>query len=234
MMISVALVTGCSDSRTWSYVALGDSCGTGVGEKNYVEFFADYLRQDLEVDVEVFNYARPNESTGVLLNRLQTKAELREAVADANVITIWTGWKDLRNPLSEYQNEMCGGADNLDCIRKAVDQINTNIEAILDEILVLNSSEETRVMIADGDIPFVSKWKYHGWFDVLQNEAYESWRDHLVAAAKARDIIVVYTYETLNGPSGDQKLEGIYLEDGYHYNSEGHRLIADLHRDAWE
>ena len=129
---------------------------------------------------------------------------------------------------------MCGGAENLDCIRETVGQINENIDAILDEILALNSSEETRIMIADVGIPFVAKWKYHEWFGILREEAYESWRDHLVDAANERGIIVVYTYEVLNGPSGDQKLEGIYQNDGIHFNKEGHRLIANLHRDAWE
>ena len=78
------------------------------------------------------------------------------------------------------------------------------------------------------------EWGHASWFDVLQKEAYEAWRDHLVKAASERGIIVVYTYRVLNGPSGDQGNEELYLLDGVHFTVDGHKLIADLHREAWE
>jgi len=174
--------------------------------------------------------------TGRLLDYLQNDPEIRQAVEDANVITIWIGINDLWVPLSRFDYGKCGGEDNLDCIRESVSQINENIDAILDEILAINSSEKTRIMIADNAICFdhVSNWKKEGLFDVLQEEAYEAWRDHIVEAAGERGIIVVNTYRGINGPLGDQENEELYMFDGIHFNEKGHKLIADLHREAWE
>ncbi len=235
----IVLISGCSIPRELSYVALGDSipAGWGVGDETYGKHFADYLQQDLGVSVEFHNFARlRGQRTHTLLDRLQNEMELRQAVADANVITIWIGFNDL--PLSQmlYMNGMCGGDENLDCIRENIGEMNKSIDGMFDEILALNPSEETRIMIADNVIPpvFVTDWKDHGCFDVLQEEIYESWHDHLYQAAHERGIIVVPTYRAINGPSGDQGNESLYQDDGIHFNVEGHRLIADIHREAWE
>ncbi len=238
-MVLIVFIAGCSPSRELSYVAMGDSIpsGWGVGDQSYVKHFADYLQQDLGIPVELHNFAWDGgERTYTLLDRLQNNEEMRQALADANVITIWIGVNDLDTPLMLYQNGMCGGKENLDCIRERIGEMNENIDGILDEILALNSSEETRIMIADNAIPsvFATNWKNHGCFDVLQEEVYESWHEHLYQAAHERGIIVVPTYKTINGPSGDQGNEGLYQDDGLHFNVEGHRLIADIHREAWE
>lgn len=234
----MVMISGCSTPQEMSYVALGDSipAGWGVGDENYVELFAEYLEQDLGGEVIVHNLGFPGQTTSELLNRLQTNAAWREAVADADVITVWTGWNDLGFPVSQYEKGICGGDENLDCLREKVGQVNESIDATLDEILALNSSDDTRIMIANNVLGsrMVTDWNDNGWFDVLQKEAYESWHDHLVQAAQERGNIVVDTYRGVNGPAGDQANEGVFLSDGLHFNAEGHKLLADLHREAWE
>ena len=157
-------------------------------------------------------------------------------MADADVITIWVGFNDLVTPQMLYLNGMCGGDENLDCIRDRVGEMNENIDGILDEILALNPSEETRIMIADNAIPpvFVTSWKNHGSFDVLQDEACESWQEHIHLAARERGIIVIPSYKAINGPLGDQVDDGLYQTDGIHFNEAGQKFLADLHREAWE
>lgn len=226
------LVVGCA-SRTWDYVALGDSTPAGYGmEDSYVDYYAEFIEEDLGGRVEVHNFSRSGQSTSSLLNRLRTNEDLRAAVRDAEVITIWTGWNDFGEPLSQYRNETCGGEDNLECVREAVTALNANIDAILDEILSLTSPQDALIRIADVGIPFVATWKYHGWFEMLQGPCYEAWREHLIEAAEQRGITVVYTYHVLNGPSGDETIEGIHQSDGFHFNEEGHRLVARLHREV--
>jgi hypothetical protein len=149
------------------------------------------------------------------------------------VITIWTGWNDLKEPLGQYRADECGGEDNLDCIREAVVELNANMDAILDEIMSMADPEDALIRIADVGIPFVNTWTYHGWFDTLKGPCYETWREHLVEAAEERGITVVYTYQVLNGPDGDRPMDDeLTQSDGHHFNEEGHRLIARLHRDA--
>lgn len=243
ILLSLVL-SGCSTPRELTYVVLGDSIpdGWGIGGfgeeyVNYAEYFAEYLREDLNVAVTVQNMS---DSSGIrtvhLLEKLQNNDEIRQAVADADIITVWIGVNELGMPQSLYCAGMCGGEDNLDCIRKRVDEFNNNIDNILDEILALNSSRDTHIMIADNVISsaYVTDAKSRGCFKVIQTELYGALNDHLYQAAHERGIIVVPAYRAINGPSGDQANEDLYQDDGIHISVEGYRLIADIHREAWK
>jgi len=244
LILLSSVISGCSTPRELNYVALGDSIpdGWGIGgygeeHVNYVECFAEHLRKDFDIDIAVQNFC---DSSGIrtvhLIEKLQKDDELRQAVADADIITVWIGVNELGTPPNLYMAGMCGGEDNLEFVRERVHEFNNNIDNILDEILALNSSEETQIMIADNVIPaaFAVNWKKQGSFEVLQAELYEALNDHLYQAARERNITVVPVYRAINGPSGDKGNEGLYQDDGIHFNVEGHRLIADIHREAWE
>jgi lysophospholipase L1-like esterase len=234
LLLSLAVAGAACTDRTWDYVALGDStpAGYGVGE-SYVHFYAQAIEEDLDVRVEVHNFSRSGQTTSSLLSQLEANEELREAIRRAEVITIWTGWNDLGEPLGRYRANECGGEDNLDCIQEVVAELNAHIDAILDEILSLSDPQDALIRIADVGIPFVNTWTYNGWFDTLKGPCYEAWRDHLIEAAEARGITMVYTYYALNGPGGDRPVDpSLTQSDGVHFNEEGHRLIASLHREA--
>ncbi|MGD2148402.1 MAG: SGNH/GDSL hydrolase family protein [Anaerolineae bacterium] len=226
------LVAGCGGNK-WDYVALGDSTPAGFGvERSYVDYYAEFIELDLDTEVEVHNFSRSGQTVATMLKRIQGDEDARAALRDAEVITVWTGWNDLRNPLDVFRAGTCGGQDNLDCVREAVEVLNGSLDSALDEIVALASPDETLIRVADTGIHLVSTWQYHGWFETLQGPCYEVWREHLVEAAEARGITVVYTYHVLNGPDGDEKTDGIYLDDGIHFNDAGHRLVAELHREA--
>ncbi|MBN1452565.1 MAG: SGNH/GDSL hydrolase family protein [Anaerolineales bacterium] len=221
--------------KTWDYVALGDSYPAGYGAvSSYVDYYAEHIEEDLGVQVELHNYAQTGLTSSELLSQVRSDKELREALRNAEVITIWIGWNDFRESLAQFYVGTCGGEKNLDCMLESVTMLNGNIDAILDEILNLANPQDTLIRIADTGIPpiFLITWKQHGWFETLQESCFEVWRDHLVAAANQRDIRVVYTYQILNGPGGDERMKGIYQSDGIHFNDRGQRLIADLHREA--
>jgi lysophospholipase L1-like esterase len=229
-----ATTAGCAGT-TWDYVAFGGSGASGYGvEKSYVDSFAEFIEQDLGITVNVQNYARAGQTVGRLLTLLREDDEHREAIQDAEVITIWPGiWNDLSGELELYRREECGGDDNLDCIREEVAELNADLEAILDEIVSLANPQETLIRVAVPYIPFVGSWQYKGWFDILLEPCYLDWRSDLIAAAEARGITVVDMYHALNGPDGDQPLDDdITQSDGWHLNDEGQLLLARLHRDA--
>jgi hypothetical protein len=88
IVLMIALTVGCGP-KTWDYVALGDSWPAGFGvEKSYVEYYAEFIEQDLGVRVEVHNFAMSGQSATRLLGQLRNKEELREAIQSAEVITI--------------------------------------------------------------------------------------------------------------------------------------------------
>ncbi|MCJ7625700.1 MAG: GDSL-type esterase/lipase family protein [Anaerolineaceae bacterium] len=220
----------------WDYVALGDSIPNGFGvtdNRSYVNIYADYTREDLDVAVILHKWTQDGETTGQLLERLRNDQELRDDISTAEVITIWTGWNDLGGALSLYYNSTCGGDDNLDCFRQSVGMLKTNIDAIIAEILSLRNPWDAQIIIADGGNPFVDAWKEQGIFETLREPAFEVWRDHIHLAAEENDLLVVYSYEVLNGPQGDMDPDalGIMQADGLHFNMDGHTLLADLHRE---
>jgi lysophospholipase L1-like esterase len=233
ILLMGTLAAGCTD-RICDYVALGSSIPAGWGvDKSYVDYYAELIEQDLGVQVELHNFSRSGRSTTVLLDRLRKSEELRDAIREAEVVTIWTGWNDLWKELELYGREECGGEDNLDCIREETANLKTDFDAIFDEILSLTSVQDTHVLVAETSIPVVKSWKYKGWFDTLQEPCYEEWRAHMVESAEARSITVAYTYHALNGPGGDEPVDGRLLQsDGIHFTEEGHRLVAELHRAA--
>jgi lysophospholipase L1-like esterase len=222
--------------EVWKYVALGDSipAGFGVDGISYVNYLADYLRKDYDVRVEVENYARSGAKTSDLLEQLRKNPEIREAIKTADLITLWIGWNDMIYPLSSFESGVCGGIDNLDCIRGTVGQLNANMDAILDEILLLTQTKETKLYLADAAIPpaLFNRWVKIGWFEVLRGAVYESWRSHLVEAAGKRGMNIVRTSQVLNGPGGETLMEGVIQADGFNFNRAGHKVIADIHRAA--
>jgi acetyl esterase/lipase len=220
----------------WDYVALGDSIPNGFGipdYRSYVDIYADYMREDLEVAVITHKWTQDGETSGQLLEKLRNDQKLRDDISTAELITIWTGWNDLGGALTLYQTNTCGGSDNLDCIRGSVELLKINIDAIITEILSLRNPWDAQIIIADGGNPFVGTWKEQSIFENLKIPAFEVWRDHIHLAAEENDLQVVFSYEVLNGPNGDKDpgALGIMQADGLHFNFDGHTLLADLHRE---
>jgi lysophospholipase L1-like esterase len=164
-----------------------------------------------------------------LLNALRRNTALRAALGKAQVITLWTGWNDLWPLLARF---MLTGELLFAHLDPIVHSLRVNFEAILDEILQLRSPGNAVVRIADGVNPFVAEWLARGWLEKLHEPCFESWRVPLVDAAEARGFKVVPTYHAIHGPNGTEPGGDIFQEDGVHFNLAGHRLLADLHRQA--
>ena len=127
------------------YVALGDSLavGTGASYKGYVDRYADYLRTDTRSQVCVINLGQDGQTSSELLHALRNDAYSRQTVSAASIITFNTGLNDLGHAGEAYENGTCGGADNQDCLRAAVEAFKENWDAIITEILSLRSSSNT-------------------------------------------------------------------------------------------
>ena len=227
---------------TWDLVALGDSTPTGYGvgaHNSYVQVYAEYIEQDLGVGVAVHNWATNSTRTvAEWAEEVRNNNELRDNLRNAEIITIWLGWHDLIPNVGVPRGGPCYPQTqqlDLDCLAKVTSSMELAFEDLLAEIVSLASPGETLILIADVGIPplFVARWKEDGTFDDLRRHAYEVWREYLVQAAGRHGVYVVNTYAALNGPNGDQGLSPDYVQsDGLHSNEQGHRLLADLHRQV--
>lgn len=225
---------------TWDLVALGDSTPTGYGvdaDGSYVQVYAGYIEEDLEVEVAVHNWATNTTRTVAdWVGVVRSKEELREDLRNAEVITIWLGWHDVIPNIIRGGRCYKSAADvDMDCLGEVTQPMQEGFDKLLSEIVSLASPDETLILIADVGIPsfFVAMWKEGGTLDVLKRNAYEVWREYLIQAAHKHGIHIVSTYEMLNGPNGDREMPPEYMQsDGLHFNEKGHKLIADLHRNV--
>jgi lysophospholipase L1-like esterase len=227
---------------TWDLVALGDSTptGHGVGAGNsYVQVYAEYIQEDLGVGVVVHNWATDSIRTvAKWAEEVRNNDELRDDLRNAEVITIWLGWHDVIPNIGIPRGGPCyprSQAVDLDCLAEVTTPMEAAFEDLLSEIVSLASPSETLILIAEVGIPplFVASWKEDGMFDDLRQHGYEVWREYIVEAASRHRVHVVNTYEVLNGVNGDQEMPPEYMQsDGLHLNAQGHRLLADRHRQV--
>lgn len=226
----------------WDLVALGDSTPTGYGigkDKSYVQIYAGYIEEDLEVNVTVHNWAT-NDTRRVAdwVEEVRTNEELREDLRNAEVITLWLGWHDvLPEILISRDDSSIDLRHELDAarLREITSPMEDAFDQLLSEILTLANPEETLILIADVGIPALifRKCREYGILDLWKELAYEVWCDYIIKAARMHGIHVAHTYEVINGVDGNQETRPEYMQsDCLHFNEEGHKLIASIHREV--
>jgi len=228
------------DDGAWDYVALGDSIPAGVGVpigKSYVHLYADYLAQDLGVEVMLHNRSAGGETTVSLLGKLQSDETVRALVSEAEVITIWVGsndiWRLLYGPAGAG-NAKCGpiGDLDMDCFETEVQALVDRIDTILAEVRSLRTADQALVRIVNECNWFVVYWRDADAFEQLKEPAFEIWSRAISDLAAKHGVAVVHTYVACNGPDGDDPIAADYLQptDPWHFSEAGHKMIADLHR----
>lgn len=192
------------------YVALGDSLAAGVGaERGYVERYAEHLRDDTGAEVRVANFGVSGQTAPELLGILRNDPEVRGALRGAEVVTFNIGINDLGEAGMAYEDGTCGGPDNEGCLRAAVEAVERDWDAVVEEILRLRSPEDAIVRTAGlGYTPDVG-------------EVFEPYLDdvnrHFAASAEANGI-----------PHAEVRLgAGGMSPDGVHPDGGGNQEISD-------
>jgi lysophospholipase L1-like esterase len=195
-------------------VALGDSLAVGVGaRRGYVDRYAEHLRSDTGAQVRVVNLGRSGQTSSQLLYALRNDPSIRRALGGAEVVTFNIGINDLGHASSSYENGTCGGVHNEECLRAAVEEVEENWDAIIEEILSLRSTRETIIRSAGlGYSPRVE-----GEFEPYLNEV----NSHIAASATENGI-----------PHAEIHLGGEGMSsDGVHPNNRGYAVIASRLRE---
>lgn len=194
---------------TWDYVALGDSLAAGVGaRRGYVDMYADHLRQDTGVRVELTNLGVSGQTSPQLLRALRNDSSMRRAIRGAEVVTYNIGINDLGQAWGSYDAGTCGGAQGERCLRAAVGELDENWNAITDEILSLSSDETIIRTVGIGYTPQAGR--------VI--EPYLKQVNHNIATSSDESGIP-YAEVSL----GEKGLS----PDGLHPDESGYEAIAD-------
>ena len=194
----------------WDYVALGDSLAAGVGaRRGYVTRYAEHLRGDTGARVRKINLGVSGQTSTQLLYALRHDPAMRKALRGAEVVTLNIGLNDLGEATGSYEAGICGGPHNKACLRAAVNKVDHNWDAIVEEILSLRSTEETIIRTAGfGYTPRAGKL-----FEPYVSEATR----HIASTTAENDI-----------PSVEVRLADAGMsKDGLHPNDRGYRVIAD-------
>lgn len=199
---------------SWDYVALGDSLAAGVGaRRGYVDRYAEHLRSDTGVRIRVVNLGRSGHTSTQLLFALRNDPSMRKALGGAEVVTFNIGINDLGQAGRSYEAGTCGGAENERCLRAAVEAVEGNWDAIIEEILGLRSTDEAIIRTAGlGYIPRVDSVFVPYLAEVNR---------HIAASAVANGIPHVEV------PLGEDGMS----PDGVHPNDEGYSVVADRLRE---
>jgi lysophospholipase L1-like esterase len=200
-----------ADSRVrWDYVALGDSLAAGVGaRRGYVPRYAEHLQRDTEANIRVTNLGVSGQTSSQLLHSLRADPEIRKALRGAEVVTLNIGLNDLGQARSAYQSGTCGGSQNQACLRKVVDRVERNWDAVIYEISSLRSTHNTIIRtVGLGYTP-----RTEGNFGPYLARVTR----HIDSAAD--DAHIPYAEVHLD----DEDMSA----DGLHPNDKGYRLTAD-------
>jgi lysophospholipase L1-like esterase len=223
-------------ARTVELVALGDSTPAGFGVvRSYVDMYAEHVEADLGAAVEIHRWARNGQRAAELLAVLREDQALRDDIDRADVITIWTGFNDIYPAIGiEPKGGACGPWDELDmdCVRERVADLKTTIDAIVAELLTLLDPDDTLILFADVGNPLAEEWEDLGLLDELKGPVFEEWIGHIADACEGTGIHVVHSYRELNGPGGGAVAPELLQADGLHLNGDGHRILAEMHRQV--
>lgn len=199
---------------SWDYVALGDSLAVGVGAKRgYVTRYAAYIAADTGAQINLVNLGRNGQTSSQLLHAIRNELTIRQALGTAEVITFNIGINDLGHAGEAYENGACGGSDNQECLRAAVETFKENWDAIIAELLSLRSTENAVIRTAGiGYTPRVDKI-FEPYVDEVNR--------YIATTAANHDI-----------PYAQPYLDGEYMSpDGVHPNDDGYEVIADRLRE---
>jgi len=212
----------------WNYAALGDSlaAGTGASYEGYVDRYADYLEADTGVRVNVINLGQNGLTSPELLFALRSDPAWRRAVGEADILTVNIGINDLGHAAQAYENGTCGGTDNQDCLRAAVQTVKGNWNAITAELLSLRSTSDTIIRAAGlGYTPYLDTEEtpdsHSGDGGLDDFRIFKPYLDevngHIATTASDNDI-----------PLAEVHLDKGYIsKDGVHPNDEGYEVIAE-------
>ena len=229
---SKEITTTTNTLVSWNYAALGDSLavGTGASYKGYVDRYAEYLEADTGARVNVTNLGRNGQTSSELLYALRNDPSSRQAVEEADVVTINIGINDLGRAVQAYENGTCGDADNQDCLRTAAETLKASWNAITAELLSLRSTSNTIIRVGGlGYTPYLDTEEAPdsrpGNGELNDFQIFEAYLDEVNRhiAITASDNGIPYAEVHLN--------KGYISPDGVHPNDEGYEVIAERLRE---
>jgi len=197
--------------------AVGDSLtfGTGAPEKKGFAWIVQELwRSRQGTDIVHRNFGVVGATTSETLERLLTNAELRRAVAGADVVTLTAGGNDLiRAAMRMYiQGETRS-------MKPGMRAFATAYKDLLGELVAVHRTmerDDARMIVTDCYNPFPQVRDAVLWINFVNRCI------HRNAAAYGGKVLVARAYDAFLGREAH-----LFADDGVHPNERGHAALAD-------
>ncbi|MCF6137339.1 GDSL-type esterase/lipase family protein [Pseudalkalibacillus berkeleyi] len=198
------------EKKKLTYVAIGDSLTIGIGtsrQTNFVSMYTNSLEEDFDCSVNVHVFARNGAKTNRILDYFKKK-KVRQAIKDADVISITAGGNDLKKIVKKYMRTKDEGI-----IREAVLLSMKNISSMINEIHSLKQGESKYLIRVVGLYNPYSHLNFsHKWIRLFNDRLKNFESDQLK---------VVEIYEGFE--KGGRSVLSI---DRLHPNKEGYLIIT--------
>src|SRR5688572_29237313 len=152
VILSLTLVPLADAAPQFRYTSLGDSIAFGLWAlpgQSYPFRYMRHLEADTGVTLQIFPLGVPGWLSSDLLNALRHSAWLRFPTYISEVVTVNIGGNDLRAARNFYKAQICGDADNQQCLRTTVAAFKANWDGIVEEIKNLRSGRPTIIRTMD-------------------------------------------------------------------------------------
>ncbi|MDR6225017.1 GDSL-type esterase/lipase family protein [Desmospora profundinema] len=204
------------EKESLQYLVLGDSVARGLGSgkavpHGYSSLVVKGLGEEERIPLELSNQGVSGQTSERLLQSLE-QTEIREQVADADLISLTIGGNDLLKEALR-QNNPVRVLSNFEHIQQTY---NSNLDQILKEIRTLNP--DAPILLTSLYNPISPSEPYYG----MSNKLLRQWNLGMKKTAYHYPLThVVDVYDRLRTAQGE------WLHDEIHPNEQGYRLIAD-------
>lgn len=228
LILLLSSLSACAPRETWDYLVMGVMSRAETSD--IPEQFAAYVEQEKGVEVVIHEQERwePYE----ILENMRTNEELRGLVRKAEIITFDFNIEFLNAPESRYAGKICGGEDNQECLREALQKEKENYAEIMDLLAELRAGSPVllRVFITDDHyyhftLPGATTPLVKPETAVVMKTYYHDLQKFVEDEGRARGIITV---RALPDPYfQDSKPPAEWLDGLGHYTESGSRVITD-------
>lgn len=228
-----------------SYVALGDSITAGshatTPDDRYVSRYRNRASEGLGVALALDNRGIGGDTSGDLLAHLLNQQSFRNAVAGAEVVTVFIGYNDIRIPRLKYRRGEGGGPDGQAAYRATVGRFAENFSRIMSNVEALTRHA---TLLRTATVYYPQAREDEDLYSVPGQDSnaavhrrYLGQINETIATVSAnRGALVAPVYVRFNGLREDGSRRdpvtlGYISGDGIHPNDAGHQAVANAFAD---
>jgi lysophospholipase L1-like esterase len=230
-------------TRTWHLVALGDSipfggqyCGNCTP---YPTLLARTFGRRIGDPITVRNLGVPGFTTAQLLDRVRTRADVRSAIARADIVTITIGHND--TPWNS-RHDSCDGARAWfgpyrdarfstytgPCLTREANALRSRLRSILATVRALRGDRSTLIEVTTDGNQLIGKLHMPSAGVTASKAVLDRFASVTCAAATAYGARCADVYHVFNGATGVRSAGAYLAPDHDHASQRGHQTIANV------